>query len=191
MHISVLGAAALLLCLFNIPVQAADTAPPQWAEAASELPDLTAGQPASAPRLGEALAGQWRGTLTYRDYRSDARVMLPTSASIAGPSGALLIDFVYDDGPGKIVRSSDRWALAGDTLQMERAGAPLSVSAYRSGDGDDLTLVALGTGRDNGAEVAVRAVVLRRGDTLTISRATRLPGQPWLLRHVYRLTRTK
>jgi hypothetical protein len=180
------GAMALLFCLLG-GAHAAEPAP-TWAEAAErELPDPAGGRPAPPALLGEALAGRWQGTLEYRDYGNERRVVLPTRASISGPSEALLAEFVYDDGPGKVVRSRDRWALAGASFRMEQAGAPLAVSSYRSGGGSDVALVALGTGSDNGVAVQVRMVLQRRDGQLRISRATQAPGQPWLLRHVYRL----
>lgn len=193
MKITGLGAIALLFCLLT-GARAAEPAAIDWAEAAiNALPDLTQGQPAPPGLLGAALAGRWQGTLTYRDYGNNRRVVLPTSASIASDENgsALQVDFVYDDGPGKTVRSSDRWVQAGTGFSMEKAGAPLTVSAYRSGSGNDVTLVALGSGNENNAAVQVRMVLQRRGDQLTISRATQLPGQPWLLRHAYHFTQAK
>jgi len=164
-----------------------------WRDAAA-LPELAglAELPVSAPQslLGQALAGHWRGTLTYRDFRSDQRVVLPTGVDIGGASHALRLDFVYDDGPGKTVRSSQHWSLDldGAALRTGEADAPLKISNYHAGPEQDLTLIAFGAGVENDAPIEVRSVVLRRGEHLSISRATRLPGHPWLLRHVLRLT---
>lgn len=77
----------LALCL-QAQAQEAD-----WA-ALAELPpatataDLAAG--ATPARLGAALAGAWRGSLTYRDYGSGKRVVLPTSASVTVAADATL-----------------------------------------------------------------------------------------------------
>jgi len=62
-----------------------------------------------APQFEAALTGSWTGTLEYRDYRSDKRVTLPTTlvVSQAAP-GMLTFAYVYDDGPGKTVKSQDR-----------------------------------------------------------------------------------
>lgn len=191
MKITILGTLTLLTCLLA-GARASEPSTTDWATAAvNALPDLGAGQPASPDLLGKALAGRWRGRLEYRDYGNDRRVVLPASASIDGPSTALLVDFVYDDGPGKIVRTSERWSLTDNRFSMEKAGAPLAVRDYRVGDGDGFTLVALGGGEENHAVVQVRMVLQRRGEQLTISRATQLPGQPWLLRHIYHLTQAK
>jgi len=155
-------ALVLLTALFHVPATAAPPAP-----------------------LGQALAGRWEGTLQYRDYTTDNAVTLPTSL-VADTS--LRLAFTYDDGPGKTVRSSEQWTLDGTTLQMGAASAPLQVSDYRSNERGDLVLIAFGNGIENGVAVEVRQVVLRRGGTLHISRASRLPQQEWLLRHAYRLT---
>jgi hypothetical protein len=179
--------ALLACCLLATPTRAAGPAA-QWAEAAA-LPDLTQTRPAAPELLGLALAGQWQGRLEYRDYGNDQRVVLPTSASIAGDSAALGVAFVYDDGPGKTVRGNETWSLSADGagFSMAPSAAPMTVSAYRGGDGRDVTLIALGAGTENQMAVQVRLVLTRRGDQLTISRASQLPGQPWLLRHAYHL----
>lgn len=180
------GMGCLALCL-QAQAQEAD-----WA-ALAELPpatataDLVAG--ATPARLGAALAGAWRGSLTYRDYGSDKRVVLPTSASVTVAADATLeVGFIYDDGPGKTVRSNDTWALSADGRSLRMKRDQLDVSDYRAGTGADLLLVVLGTGTENGTPVQVRMVVLRRGDALTISRATQQPDQAWLLRHRYAFT---
>lgn len=180
---------ALLACrLLASPAQAADQAA-QWAEAAAAVPELAQTRPAAPALLGLALAGQWQGRLEYRDYGNDKRVVLPTSASIAGGSEALGVAFVYDDGPGKTVRGDETWALGADgaSFSMDNSAAPMRVSAYRAGDGRDVTLIALGVGTENNAQVRLRLVLTRRGEQLTIRRASQLPGQPWLLRHAYHL----
>lgn len=52
----------------------------------------------------------------------------------------------------------------------------------------DLTMVADGTGRENGAPVIVRTTVTLRGTALSISRASRKPGEPFLMRDAYAFT---
>lgn len=175
--------ALLFSLLFNASVAAEP--PPSWAQAATvpDVSDITHAAPSE--RLSQALAGQWRGALHYRDYSSDKAVTLPTTVSI---EDGLRFAFTYDDGPGKTVRSSEQWSFDGVALNPGKASEPLQVSLYRGNENGDLILVALGSGVENGQAVELRLVVLRRGDTLTISRSSRLPEQEWLLRHVYRLT---
>jgi hypothetical protein len=54
---------------------------------------------------------------------------------------------------------------------------------------DGLTLVAEGQATGNGAAVAVRTIVTRRPDRLSIARLTRRPGGAFLLRHAYEFSR--
>eukprot|EP01034_Spumella_vulgaris_P015846 gene15846-20248_t len=59
--------------------------------------------------------GDWSGALEYRDYQPPhRRVSLPTKLSVtavpAEPT-TLFLNFVYDDGPGKIVKSASRLSL--------------------------------------------------------------------------------
>ena len=158
-----------------------------WAAACLSLPVH------AAPDLARAMAGAWSGTLQYRDYGNDRQVILPTTVTFSGTSAALRGDYVYDDGPGKTVRSTERWALAADgsTLTLEPAGKPARVTAYRGAGEADLALEAEGTGEENRHAVAVRTQVARDGDALTITRLTQLPGQAWLVRHTYRLSKVQ
>jgi len=62
------------------------------------------------PKPDEALAaveGEWRGSLTYRDYGNpDRMVTLPTELFVTfGSPQELVMHYIYDDGPGKIVHS--------------------------------------------------------------------------------------
>lgn len=145
----------------------------------------------NAADLSQALAGAWTGSLQYRDFSTDRQVVLPTTVTFSGRSSALQGAYVYDDGPGKTVKSTERWSLAPDdaTLTIDE-GAPARVTTYRAGAAD-LTLEAEGTGVENKQTVAVRTTITQTGDALTITRLTHLPGQPWLVRHVYRLARAK
>ena len=148
---------------------------------------------AAPPDLAQSLAGAWTGSLQYRDFSNDKQVVLPTTVTFSGPSTALRGDYVYDDGPGKTVKSSEQWSLApdGTTLTTDPAGTPARVTAYRAGSGTDMTLEAEGTAEENKQPVAVRTQLERQGNALTITRLTQLPGQPWLTRHTYRFVKVK
>ena len=87
--------------------------------AAATLPTLAANDPKPEATLA-AVLGEWRGTLTYRDYaKPDRTVALPTRlyVSMLGPD-ELALHFVYDDGPGKTVYGYERlrFEFASDTL---------------------------------------------------------------------------
>ena len=79
------------------------------ARAAAQAPALP-----SSNALHAALGGRWTGTLRYRDYQDSTRfVSLPTAmdGTVAADSTSVRLDFIYDDGPGKTVRSSDTFSL--------------------------------------------------------------------------------
>lgn len=64
--------------------------------------------------LFKHLPGSWRGSLTYRDWSPPhQRVSLPCAlfASLVSPREASLY-FVFQDGPGKVVHSYDRWRVS-------------------------------------------------------------------------------
>ena len=78
-------------------------------EVASGLTKPAAAMDAGA-ELAKALAGNWTGTLDYRDYGDDTRASLPTLLSVNG----MVLAWTHDDGPGKTVRSAETWAFTPD-----------------------------------------------------------------------------
>ncbi|MBB6249666.1 S41 family peptidase [Nitrospirillum iridis] len=153
----------------------------------------SASTPDPAPGLAGALAGDWTGTLDYRDYGSDRRVILPTRLSVTTDGGTARLSFTYDDGPGKTVRSQETWSLEGDgqALVMDdgERHQRYDVLERRGGPGPgDLTLVAQGTGVENGHPVGLRVILARRGGTVSVTTLSAGPGQPYLMRHAYWLS---
>jgi hypothetical protein len=75
------------------------------------------------PKPDEALAeiqGEWKGSLTYRDYsKPDRLVTLPTRLFIAlSAPNELVLHFVFDDGPSKTVYSYERMAFDFQAKQL-------------------------------------------------------------------------
>jgi hypothetical protein len=140
-----------------------------------------------AAELTSALAGNWAGTLDYRDYGNDSRTALPTLLSVTG----LALAWTFDDGPGKTVRSGERWSFTPDGKTMlvteGRRRETMAVSELcRSPDGA-LTLVLDGKGHENGKPVTIRTVLTRDKAVLRITRMSRTTGQPFIMRHSYQL----
>jgi len=143
-----------------------------------------------AAALANALTGIWTGTLDYRDYGDDSRAVLPVSASVQG----LRLAFSYDDGPGKTVTGRARWQLrhhdGADWLRTDADGPEARIVQFDVEPGSgDLTLVADGPIRENDAPRLARTILTRRGDTLRITKLTRAPGEPFLMRDSYELRR--
>lgn len=139
--------------------------------------------------VAKALVGRWQGTLDYRDYRTDQRVTLPTFLESNGER----LDFTYDDGPGKTVRTASTWAFdAGRrTLVTGGSGAPESwkvAEARMSADGA-ITLIFDGEATENGKAALARMIVTSSGSRLRLTRLTRNPGEPYLMRNSYELSR--
>lgn len=85
----------------------------------SALPVSAAGEAKPEATLATVL-GEWRGSLSYRDYSQPERIVtLPTKAyvSMIAPD-ELAVHLVYDDGPGKTVYAYERlrFELASDTM---------------------------------------------------------------------------
>jgi hypothetical protein len=149
------------------------------------------GAPAAAvdpvAALTAAFAGNWAGTLDYRDYGNDGRVTLPTLMSANG----LSLAWTFDDGPGKTVRSKQSWSFSPDGKSLIIAGdnsrETLAVAELRRSSTGALTIVADGMGEENGRQVMVREILTRDGPGLRITRQSRSAGQPFIMRHSYQL----
>lgn len=137
--------------------------------------------------LTAALAGNWTGTLDYRDYGNDSRVSLPTLLSVNG----LALSWTYDDGPGKTVRSSETWSIAAGGKQLlvgeGKGRETMAISELRRSSDGSLTMVLDGTGNENGKPVIIRTILTRDKAMLRITRQSRSAGQPFIMRHSYQL----
>lgn len=150
------------------------------------------------PALLTRLAGNWSGTLEYRDYQSGGRVTLPTlmQATLSPDADRVQLRFTYDDGPGKTVYGG--FTLAFDSQEAiasktEEDGQP---DLYRViGDltaigSAPTTLVLWGRGIENGQAVDVRETLTLSANSYELLRETRLKGQgAFQFRHVYRFHR--
>lgn len=140
-----------------------------------------------AAELTSALAGNWAGTLDYRDYGNDSRTALPTLLSVTG----LALAWTFDDGPGKTVRSSARWSFTPDGKTMLVTEGPrretMAVSELRRSPDGVLTLVLDGEGHENGKPMTIRTILTRDKAVLRITRMSRTTGQPFIMRHSYQL----
>lgn len=142
-----------------------------------------------AATVSNALAGDWSGTLDYRDYRKDTRETLPTLMQSDGK----LISWTFDDGPDKIVRSSETWVLdaAGRTVTITTGkNAPelwRVVEARTTAEGASLTIVLEGESVENGRTGFARKILTRDGNRLRITKQTRVAGEPFLMRQSYEL----
>jgi hypothetical protein len=140
-----------------------------------------------AATLTAALAGNWAGTLDYRDYGNDSRVTLPTLMTANG----LSIAWTFDDGPGKTVRSAESWSFTPDgkslVIKGGKASETMAIAEFRRGANGSVTLVADGSGEENGRTVMVREILTRDGPVLRLTRMSRTVGQPFIMRHSYQL----
>ena len=141
----------------------------------------------AAATLTAALAGNWAGTLDYRDYGNDSRVTLPTLMSANG----LSIAWTFDDGPGKTVRSAETWSFTPDGKSLvitgKKSSETMVIAELRRSANGSFTLVADGNSEENGRTVMVREILTRDGPVLRLTRMSRTAGQPFIMRHSYQL----
>jgi len=149
------------------------------------------------PAIYALWTGEWKGVLEYRDYQPPhGRVRLPTILSVtaANSSPALMLHFVYDDGPNKTVKSASRLTLdpAARTLTWVEDGKPATAEdtftlAEASASGD--RLVFCGEAMDDNKPARVRLTFTTAPGEWRILKETTSDGPTFAFRHEYRFTR--
>ena len=185
------------LLLFLLPFWVAQ---PRFVRAQGSAPQAGTAPAEQQKALDAALAGEWTGTLEYRDYSEPAgstkRVKLPTWLSIAEEGGGLRFRYIYDDGPGKTVTDSEQVAIdvgaarysvtpAGGKNQESYAISGLE--QLKQGRG---TITLNGSGIESNAPTQVRLTIHIGRNLLEILRETASPGQPLAFRHAYTFVRS-
>ncbi len=160
---------------------------------------LTAQTTRPSPKtLHAALGGTWTGTLRYRDYQDSTRfVSLPTvvEGTTATDSTSVRLNFVYDDGPGKTVRSSDSFALNAEASALlwgpaDGKRAPSSFVVQQLSGDTTLTLVVEMIGEDDNRKARIRETLTVDANELHILKDVQFRADaPWVFRHEYRFRR--
>jgi hypothetical protein len=147
-------------------------------------------------RIYASWTGQWTGVLEYRDYQPPhGRVALPTTLSVtpAPDAPAMILRFVYDDGPHKTVKSTSRLTLdlAARRLTWSDEGKPATpgdtftlTEASASGD----RLVFYGQAIDDNKPSRVRYTITTAPSSWRILKETTSDGPAFSFRHEYRFT---
>jgi hypothetical protein len=168
---------------------------------ASPALNLSPPQPSPAD-LEAGLAGQWAGTLSYRDYQSDKMVDLPMRSEIrALDDGATVLNIAtFDDQSGNVIITTvelfNRKAGTVDNVAI-RLGKPIDresdkVSLVAYSDAQHWTLQFDHDGMDGKVRAKIRSIETRDGDTLS-SEEDFVPlaakKKDWVMRNVTKLTR--
>ena len=156
------------------------------------------GQTSSASRdqIYSALAGQWTGTLEYRDFQSNERVLLPAWLEVQPNADGKSVEFsyTYDDGPTKTVTEKS-------TIAIDEAGHQFSVTSDRDKSSDHfqvegneqrgkrIKLTLTGSTQENHKTVDVRITVKIDRNLYQFTKETRSAGQDFMFRDGYTFTR--
>jgi hypothetical protein len=163
------------------------------------VPTRVIAQTSPSPKaLHSVLGGRWTGTLRYRDYQDSARfVSLPTvvQGTTATDSANVRLDFVYDDGPGKTVSSSDIFSLNAQARTLvwgpaDGKRAPSHFAVQQFSGGDRFTLIVEMNGEDDNKKACIRETLTVDANQLRILKEVQFSADaPWLFRHEYRFSR--
>jgi hypothetical protein len=148
------------------------------------VPALRA-QGAAPETLPAHLLGRWTGVLEYRDYKepagSDKRVELPTWFQVSTAPEGLWLDYTYDDGPGKTVKSRDTLVLDLARASYRVVSTDAVAENYTVAGLDKLrdgygVLLLTGPGKENDKPVEVRITWTVRRNLLSWLKETRPAG---------------
>lgn len=157
----------------------------------------SAGPSIDSAAIYQAWTGAWQGVLEYRDYQPPhGRVTLPTRLTVtrAPDAPALILAFVYDDGPKKTVKSTSRLTLdpVSRSLTWSDEGKPVArgdvftlTEASASGD----RLIFLGESMDDDKPSRIRYTFLTGPDSWRILKETTSDNPDFAFRHEYRFAR--
>jgi hypothetical protein len=148
--------------------------------------------------LNTNFVGKWTGQLEYRDFQSNAQVLLPTWLSVTETPDqkSLQFNYVYDDGPTKIVRELITVTLDPTTAKMTFTSDHNS-ETYAVQGLDDFAklgrgiLTLTGPGKENDKPVDVRITVTLRRNLYTLRKETRHQGEDFKFRDAYTFTRAE
>lgn len=159
----------------------------------------------TAAALRAGLAGQWAGTLGYRDYQSNRMQTLPvqTVITLAGDGVTQIRASVFDEGaaarPVHITAISIDDATAGTVSSANaRAGRAMEMivetaKVTRHAGPTDWQIIYTRTGRDGDTDADIRITETRAGNSLVALKEVKPAGSPdsqWAMRNETRLTRT-
>lgn len=164
---------------------------------------LTAAAPApTAVKLETGLAGQWAGTLGYRDYQSNTlfKLKVKTQIRVAGDGVSAVRVSEFDEGPGRTpayITSASLYDPAAGTVSIatlrkgrvaELVTDRLRVNAYA--DAAHWTVVDEVDSVDDGKPAKLRVTQVRDGDRLTATKEVMPAGtSAWAFRNVTELVR--
>lgn len=116
--------------------------------------------------------GEWRGSLTYRDYSEPKRmVTLPTRLFIAlSAPNELVLQYMFDDGPSKTVYSYERMSFnfAGHEVTWTSGQKAKALICHITSDDTNGEVRSLVFEQRDGSEITRFTMVLS-GRTLTLA----------------------
>ena len=151
---------------------------------------------ATRDQIYSALAGQWTGTLEYRDFQSNERVLLPTWLEVRPSTDGKALEFTYtyDDGPTKTVLEKSTIAIDDAVHQFTVTSDRDKTSDHFQIDGDEqrdqrIKPTMTGSAQENHKAVDVRITVKIDRNLYQFTKETRVPGQEFAFRDGYIFTR--
>lgn len=157
------------------------------------LPPAQAAHPAAPLAEIAVAAGSWQGKLLYNDYASPGNmVTLPTAlhVSLSQPD-TLVLYFIYDDGPGKIVYGYDQmqFDLKAGLVNWRSGDDGTATQSYqitavqRQSGGTQFTLSR------QADSLQIQYVLTIAASSIVMEKTEIAPASPAVFRHRYEFSR--
>ncbi|OON65809.1 DoxX family protein [Hymenobacter sp. CRA2] len=158
---------------------------------ASQAPQLSAPPSTSVADFRPLLRYDWRGTLTYLDYRTQRPVTLVTQLNgMLAQAQELVLDYQYQEPEGGVVKGFDRLRLLPDGTGLEWDGLLMRLQQREQLPNGTLRLVLEGEGQDDNRAAVIRRTVLIAERQCSIRKEVRFAeAADFLQRNEYRFTR--
>ena len=127
----------------------------------------------SAEDLRGLTGGQWKGTLTYRDYGTGRQVSIPSDLIVtqaAGDETSWVFEYVYPKEPKANGRQTVRLEEGGAVIDGERVVERTSLA------GGALKVVTEKRGKDDGREAVFRHTYTFAASSFSVSKEVRHEG---------------
>lgn len=144
---------------------------------------------ASAKDIDRLVGPGWKGTLTYRDYTTEARTTIKSALLLQRVPAAGEAESRWDM---RIAYADEPHANSGDTISLSKDGRYFrnaTVTERQQLPNGDIRFVTESDGKDNEKPARIRTVYLVGEHAASIQKFVRYQGGDYFERHIYEWTR--
>lgn len=150
---------------------------------------LSAQAAATSKDIDRLVGPGWRGTLTYRDYTTNARTTIKSALLLQKLAAAATSESRWDM---RIAYADEPHANSGDTISLSTDGRQFrnaTVTERQVLPNGTVRIVTESDGKDNEKPARIRLIYLVGEHAASIQKFVRYEGGEYFERHIYEWTR--